>query len=103
MSRISALVLSVSLVALGSAAAAQGTTGAASASTPDTAAIDIVAKKLCQAEPIVGTRIPTPRKCNTPAQLKQFQAQAREMIESYRQRTPCLMGMESGDGKAMPC
>src|SRR4051794_33645677 len=70
----------------------------------DQQAIDIVAKKLCKAEPIVGTRIPTPRKCETPAQLRAYNAQAREMIESYRQRTPCIMGMESGEkSKAMPC
>lgn len=68
----------------------------------DEAAIDIVAKRLCQAEPIVGTRIPVPRKCNTPAQLRQFQAQAREMIENYRRR-PCMMGAESANNKAMPC
>ena len=103
MARISSLVFYASLAALGTAAAAQGTTGAASASTPDTSEINIIAKKLCQAEPIVGTRIPVPRKCNTPAQLRQYQAQARELIESYRQRTPCLMGMESGEGNAMPC
>jgi hypothetical protein len=43
------------------------------------------------------------RKCDTPAQLAQYRNHAREMIENHRQRTPCLMGMEVGEGSLMPC
>lgn len=68
----------------------------------DAASIDIIAKKLCQGEPVVGTRIPIKKKCDTPAQLAQYQAQAREMIENYRRR-PCMMGAESANNQAMPC
>ena len=64
--------------------------------------INIVAQKLCRAEPIIGTRIAVKRKCDTPAQLKYFQQQAREIIEQYRHR-PCAMGAEGGEGQAMPC
>ena len=60
--------------------------------------IDIVAKRLCKAEPVVGTRLAVKRKCDTPAQLIAYQRQAREMMEQYRQR-PCVAGTEAGDHK----
>ena len=64
--------------------------------------INIVAKKLCHGEPVVGTRIAFKRKCDTPAQLAQYQRQAREIIEEYRRR-PCMAGAESGNNQPMPC
>src|SRR5215213_7481710 len=60
------------------------------------AQIDIVAKRLCKGEPVVGTRLAVRRKCDTPAQLVQYQRQAREMIEDYRRR-PCMAGAEAGN------
>jgi len=73
------------------------------AATPsDDEAIEIVAKRLCRGEPVVGTRIAFKRKCDTPAQLAQYQRQAREIIEEYRRR-PCMMGAESGNNQPMTC
>lgn len=66
------------------------------------AEIEIVAKKLCKAEPVVGTRLAVKRKCDTPAQLAQYQRQAREMIDDYRRR-PCMAGAESANNQPMPC
>jgi hypothetical protein len=65
------------------------------------AKIDIVAKKLCKDEPVVGTRLAVRHKCDTPAQLVQCQRQAREMIEDFRRR-PCMAGAESGENQPMP-
>ena len=96
-------VLGVTVLFLSATVSAQQSQPPAEVSPETQAQIDVVAKKLCKAEPVIGTRLAVKRKCDTPAQLRQYQAQAREMIENYRQRTPCLMGMESGDGKAMPC
>lgn len=70
--------------------------------TPDQSEIQIVAQKLCKAEPVIGTRLAPKRKCDTPAQLAAYQRQAREIIESYRQR-PCMAGAEGGEGQAMSC
>jgi hypothetical protein len=66
------------------------------------AQIDIVAKKLCKGEPVIGTRLAAKRKCDTPAQLVHYQRQAREMIENLR-RGPCMAGAETGEGQAMQC
>ena len=69
----------------------------------DQGAIDIVAKKLCRGEPIVGTRIAFKHKCDTPAQLAHYQRQAREIIEDYKRR-PCMAGAGSGpNDKPMQC
>lgn len=62
--------------------------------------IDIVAKRLCKAEPVVGTRLAAKRKCDTPEQLIAWQRQAREVMEQYRQR-PCVAGTEAGDHKVV--
>ena len=76
---------------------------AGSPTTPEAQAqIDIVAKKLCKGEPVVGTRLAVRHKCETPAQLVEYQRQAREMIENYRRR-PCAAGVEAGEGQAMSC
>jgi hypothetical protein len=69
---------------------------------PTQGEIQIVAQKLCKAEPVIGTRLAPKRKCDTPAQLAAYQRQAREIIESYRQR-PCMVGAEGGEGQAMSC
>lgn len=105
MLRVNILLLCVGASAIATAAVAGSASSTSASAQPvtDAAVIDVIAKKLCKAEPIVGTRIPVARRCETPAQLRQFQAQAREMIENHRQRTPCLMGMEVGEGQAMPC
>jgi hypothetical protein len=66
------------------------------------AQIDIVARKLCKGEPVVGTRLAVRHKCDTPAQLVEYQRQARELIEDYRRR-PCMAGAESGENQPMPC
>jgi hypothetical protein len=69
----------------------------------DDAAINVVAEKLCRAEPVIGTRIAFKRKCDTPAQLAAFREQAREIIEQYRHR-PCAMGVETGENsQVMSC
>ena len=71
-------------------------------STPPNAAtqvqneIKIVAQKLCNADPVIGTRIPVKRRCNTPAELAEYQQQAREIIENYMRR-PCVAGTEAGE------
>lgn len=84
-------------------ASAQAPSAPPSSQLPaDAGTIDVIAKRLCKAEPIVGTRIPVRRKCDTPAQLAQYQQQARELLESYRRR-PCAMGTESGNNQVMPC
>jgi hypothetical protein len=74
------------------------------AATPsDDQAIEIVAKRLCRGEPVVGTRIAFKRKCDAPAQLRQFRQQARELIEEYRHR-PCMMGTGAGpNDQPMQC
>ena len=82
---------------------ASGTAAAsATVASADQREIEIVAQKLCRTEPVIGTRIAVKRKCDTPAQLKHFQQQAREIIEQYRHR-PCAMGAEGGEGQAMAC
>ena len=98
-------VLGVTVLLLSATASAQKSQSQppAADSPQRQAEIEVVAKKLCKAEPVIGTRLAVKRKCDTPAQLRQYQAQAREMIENHRQRTPCLMGMEVGEGQAMPC
>jgi hypothetical protein len=93
------------VLALASPVSGEASGPAAASATPasaDQQEINIVAQKLCRAEPIIGTRIAVKRKCDTPAQLKYFQQQAREIIEQYRHR-PCAMGAESGEGQAMAC
>lgn len=62
-------------------------------------AIDVVARKLCKSEPVVGTRIPKPRKCNTPAELARYRDEARELIQNWNQR-PCNAGTTTGEGVA---
>ena len=69
---------------------------------PTQGEIQIVAQKLCKAEPVIGTRLAPKRKCDTPAQLAAYERQAREIIESYKQR-PCMAGAEGGEGQAMSC
>jgi hypothetical protein len=61
----------------------------------DEAAINIVAQKLCQGEPVIGTRLAAKRKCDTPAQLAHYREQAREFIEEYKRR-PCMAGTGTG-------
>ena len=60
-------------------------------------AIDVVARKLCKAEPVVGTRIPKPRKCNSPAELARYRDEARELIQNWSRR-PCNVGTSTGEG-----
>jgi len=70
---------------------------------PDQSEIQIVAQKLCRAEPVIGTRLAPKRKCDTPAQLAAYQRQARELIEEYRRR-PCMAGTGAGESdQAMSC
>ena len=77
--------------------------GPATAAPADEGAINVVAQKLCQGEPIIGTRIAAKRKCDTPAQLERYREQARELIEEYRHR-PCMAGTGAGDhDTTMPC
>jgi hypothetical protein len=65
--------------------------------------VEIIAKRLCKrAEPVIGTRLATKRRCNTPAELAAYQRQAREFIDNYRRR-PCIAGTEAGEGQAMSC
>ena len=106
-----ALAISLSLLAtdgaLAQAPAAAPATQPLAAGPPtqapvDQQSIDVVAKKLCRGEPVVGTRIAFKRKCDTPAQLAYYQRQAREIIEDYKRR-PCMAGAESGENKLMPC
>ena len=93
----------LSLVLLGGVAAETPSGNAPAAATEEERAINIVAEKLCRAEPIVGTRIPIRHKCDTPAQLKQYQRQAREIVEEYRRR-PCAVGTGTGESDAaMSC
>jgi len=89
--------------ALGLAVPASGQTSAASTVSADDPRIDIVAKRLCHAEPVIGTRIAVKRKCDTPAQLTQFRQQAREIIEDYKRR-PCMAGTGGGENDSvLPC
>ena len=77
--------------------------GSATKAPADERTINIVAEKLCHAEPIIGTRIAVKRKCDTPAQLAEYRQQAREIIEDYKRR-PCVAGTGSGESDAtMPC
>ena len=93
--------LSLLLAKGGAAQAPSGTSTAKEA--PDEKAINVVAEKLCRAEPIIGTRIPVRHRCDTPAELSQYRAQAREIIDQYRRR-PCMAGTGSGENDAtMPC
>jgi hypothetical protein len=90
-----AATVSLSLL-LAAGASAEAPSAASTNQTPeDQEAINIVAKRLCRGEPVVGTRIAFKRKCDTPAQLAQYQRQAREIIEEYRHR-PCMMGTGAG-------
>lgn len=101
---LSKIAVGVSLQLLLTGASAQapaaGTTAQASA---DEGRINIVAQKLCKGEPVVGTRLAPKRKCDTPAQLERYRAQAREMIEEYKRR-PCMAGVGTGENDiAIPC
>src|SRR5215210_2574335 len=98
------LALSVaSALMISTTAFAQSPAPPAAPISPEAQAeIEIVAKKLCKGEPVVGTRLAVRHKCDTPAQLVQYQRQAREMIEDYRRR-PCMAGAESADNQPMPC
>lgn len=62
----------------------------------DEKTIDIVAQKLCKAEPIIGTRIPKARKCASPEELARFREEAREIYETFRHR-PCVMGTDTDE------
>lgn len=65
--------------------------------------VEIVARKLCEADPVIGTRIAVKRRCSTPAELAEYQRQAREWIENYR-RMPCVGGTTGGDNaQAVKC
>ena len=98
-----AACVSLSLLLTEIAYAQQAPKGAAAQATTNDKEINIVAQKLCQAEPIIGTRIPVRHRCDTPAELSQYRAQAREIIDQYRRR-PCMAGTGSGENDAtMPC
>jgi hypothetical protein len=97
-----AVAISLSLLLTEGASAHAPAAAPPTQAPADQQAIDIVAKRLCRGEPIVGTRIAIKRKCDTPAQLAQYQRQARELIEEYRHR-PCMMGAESANNQPMPC
>ena len=100
-------VLMATAMIISTAAVAQAPSNSPPTAPPQAAAedpneIEIMAKRLCKAEPIIGTRIPRKRKCNTPAELAAYQRQAREIIESYRRR-PCIAGVDGGEGQPMAC
>ena len=97
-----AVAISLSLLLAGPGSAQAPAAAPPTQPSADQQAIDIVAKKLCRGEPIVGTRIAVKRKCDTPAQLTYYQRQARELIEEYRHR-PCMMGAEAANNQPMPC
>ena len=95
MSRCSIAVLAAAAIITSTTAAAKSPAPATPVSPEVQQQIDIVAKRLCKAEPVVGTRLAVKRKCDTPAQLVAYQRQAREIMEEYRQR-PCMMGTGAG-------
>lgn len=96
------VALSLSLL-LTPGAAAEPATAPATQAPVDDRTINIVAQKLCRGEPVVGTRIAYKRKCDTPAQLAHYQAQAREIIEEYKRR-PCMAGAGAGPNDVpLPC
>ena len=64
-----ALTVSLSLVLAESASAETPSVGSTTHAPADDGAINIVAQKLCRAEPVVGTRIAFKHKCETPMQL----------------------------------
>lgn len=99
MARCAITVLTATAIIISTPAFAQSPPPAP---TQDQREIQIVAQKLCKAEPVIGTRLAPKRKCDTPAQLAAYQKQARELIEEYRRR-PCMAGAEGGEGQAMSC
>jgi hypothetical protein len=103
MSHCSLTVLAATALISSTTAYAKSPSGPPAATSPEAETeINVIAKKLCKADPVIGTRIVVKRKCDTPAQLAAYQRQAREMIENYRRR-PCMAGAESGNNQAMQC
>ena len=110
MLRCPIVVIATAIIASTSALAQSPPNSAAPSqptASPDAAAqqakeVEVVAKRLCKAEPVVGTRLAKRRRCNTPAELAAFQAQAREFIESWRRR-PCMQGAAGGENQTLPC
>ena len=62
-----ALTVSLSLVLAESASAGTPSVGSTTRAPADDGAINIVAQKLCHAEPVIGTRIAFKHKCDTPS------------------------------------
>jgi hypothetical protein len=102
MSRCSIAVFAATALIASTKAYAQSPHESVAAKSPEVEQIDVIAKRLCKAEPVIGTRIAIKRKCETPAQLAAYQRQAREIIENFRRR-PCMGGAEAGEGQAMQC
>jgi hypothetical protein len=104
MARCSITVLAVTAFVTSMPADAAPPTVLPSVPAPNRQAqIDIVAKNLCAAEPVVGTRLAVRRRCDTPAELANYQRQAREYIESYRHQ-PCVAGTGGGERDTLlPC
>ena len=102
MSRCSIAILAAAAVITSTTSAAKSPPPATPVSPEVQQQIDIVAKRLCKAEPVVGTRLAVKRKCDTPAQLVEYQRQAREIMEQYRQR-PCVAGAEAGNNQLLKC
>ena len=102
--RCSIAVLAAGAIVISTTASAESPAVPPPTTSPEAQAqIDIVAKRLCKAEPVVGTRLAPKRKCDTPAQLVAYQRQAREMIEEFRRR-PCMAGTGAGPNDApMQC
>ena len=98
MGRCSITVLAVTAFITSMPANAGSSSGSPAATAPiHQTQIDIVAKNLCAAaEPVVGTRIAVRRRCDTPAELAEYQRQAREVIGTIQHR-PCVAGTDGGD------
>lgn len=108
MSRGATTILMITAIMASTTTYAQSPSASSSPAAPKVASqtpseVEIVARKLCEADPVIGTRIAVKRRCNTPAELAEYQRQAREWIENYR-RMPCVGGTTGGDtAQAVKC
>ena len=97
MSRYSITSVAVTALILSATASAEPSTPTRAEPSPEEQAqIDIIAKKLCTKEPVVGTRIPVRHRCDTPKELAAYHKQARELYQTYTQR-PCMVGVGTGE------